>query len=362
MFSKKILFICFVLFACSINFFSQTYISGQVVDIIDGRTLLVETARNARISFRLQYIEVPAAEQPLAEIVKNHLRELAFGKTVDIRSNAISDKIPVGQVLLKNMDLSQQMLRDGAAWFYYGGTENLADYKAMESAAKAEKRGVWGIEGLKPPWEIRRDKEIAEQKRLEEEKKKQEAEEKIKERKIEEEKQEKMRQKILQSANTDPDSISNFGKLNPFLAIEYDSITNEGFVSSPMQSFVVSDDENSVEVLLGFGYEFVGNKLPKNIDDFGIAIGSKFVGGEFLRANEVTVFTDDGKKIVIGKPKSKLTVQNGQILEVLFYKIERGELVKLSAANKSSVKIGKFQRIVEKSTLNIINILLRSAN
>lgn len=355
MFSKKILFICFALLACSINFYSQTYISGQVVDVLDGKTLLIETARNARVTFRLQQIEVPEAEQPLFEIVKSHLRELAFGKTVNIRSNSFSNGIIIGQILVKEVDLSQQMLRDGAAWFYYDGAENFDSYKLAEATAKSEKRGVWGILGMKPAWEFRKDKEIALKKKLEDE-------QKAKELKIEQQKQEETMRNNVQPTKTNSEPIAGFSSLDSHLVLEYDSFTNEGYVSSPMQSFIVSDNTNSLEVLLGFGYEFVGNEIPKTIENFGIAVGSQFIGADLLRANEVTVFTDDGKKLKLGKPKTKLTVQNGKSLEVLFYKIERAELVKLAANSKSTVQIGKYRRVVEKPTLNIINILLHSKN
>lgn len=355
MFSKKILFICFALLACSINFYSQTYISGQVVDIVDGKTLLIETARNARVTFRLQHIEVPEAEQPLSEIVKSHLRELALGKTVNIRSNSYSTGVLIGQVLLKDVDLSQQMLRDGAAWFYYEGAENLDIYRSVEATAKAEKRGVWGIEGMKPAWEFRKDKEIAAQKKLENA-------QKAKELKMEQQAQEKPMRVITQPTKNNSEPLLGFSSLDQNLVLEYDSFTNEGYVSSPMQSFIVSDDTNSLEVLLGFGYEFVGNEIPKNIENFGIAVGSQVIGADLLRANEVTIFTNDGKKLKLGKPKTKLTIQSGKPLEVLFYKIERAELVKLAANSKSTVQIGKYRRVVEKPTLNIINILLRPKN
>jgi hypothetical protein len=55
------------------------------------------------------------------------------------------------------------MLRDGAAW-YSTSTESaiLASeqqiYQESEASAKSEKRGVWGIPGLKPAWEFRIDK------------------------------------------------------------------------------------------------------------------------------------------------------------------------------------------------------------
>lgn len=359
MLPKKILSIGFLLLACSINFYAQTYISGQVVDVVDGRTLLVETAQNARVTFRLQYIEVPEAEQPLAEIVKNHLRELAFGKTVNIRSNSLSSGIVVGQVVLKGgVDLSQQMLRDGAAWFYNNGTGNLDDYKMTEAAAKAEKRGVWGVEGLKPAWEFRQDKKIAEQKKLEAEQKRLEAEKIANAQKLEQ-MQGKSNQNSAQQTRNTTQPIIKFGNADTNFVLEYDATTNESFVSSPMQTFVVSDGEDSLEILLGFGYEFVGNTMPKQIDDFGIAVGSMFVAADFLRENEVTIFTDDGKKLRLGKPKTKFSVQKGQIVEVLFYKIEREELVKLAANKNPVIKIGKHQRILDKSSLNIVNILLR---
>ena len=355
MLSKKLLSIFFVILVCSVNFYSQIYISGQVVDVVDGRTLLIETAKDSRVTFRLQYIEVPEAEQPLAEVVKTHLRDIAFGKTVNIRSNSISKSIIVGQVILNGVDLSQQMLRDGAAWFYNNGTEIMDDYQAMETAAKAEKRGVWGVEGLKPAWEVRKEKELAAQKKLDDEKK-------ANEEKLKQQEQESQKNNATQKPKVNTQSGLNLDYVDPNLVVEYDRTTNESFVSSQMQKFIVTDDTNSLEVLLGFGYEFVGTTPPKNIEDFGIAVGSTVVGADLLRANEVTITTDDGKKLRLGKPKSKFTVQKGQIVEVLFYKIERAELVKLAETLQATIKLGKYQRVLDRGTLNIVNILLRPTN
>ncbi len=155
------LFILVVL--CSVIGSAQTSLSGKVVEAIDGRTLVLETSAG-RISAQLQYVEVPEDGQPLFSATKGHLSNLSFGKFVELKPQRILGGKTIGRVNLDGVDLSLQMIRDGAAWHEPKDASGqapheAADYEANQAIAKNEKRGVWSGAILKTPWEVRAEQE-----------------------------------------------------------------------------------------------------------------------------------------------------------------------------------------------------------
>ena len=91
-------------------------------------------------------------------MVKEHLRDLAVGKMIEYRPRNIMSDRTIGQLWSNGVDLSQQMLRDGAAWHVpsqLSGQERTEFdmYAATEAAAKNEKLGIWSAVDLKPSWE-----------------------------------------------------------------------------------------------------------------------------------------------------------------------------------------------------------------
>jgi endonuclease YncB( thermonuclease family) len=144
--------------------FSQGLINGTVVDVIDGRTLVVSNASEKKINVRLRYLEVPEPEQQLSDVVKNHLKDLALGKKIYVTKVQIFANYTLGVGMINEreskFDLTQQMIRDGAGWFdVYDASaasdESTSDYQETEQLAKNEKRGVWGIADMKTPWQYR---------------------------------------------------------------------------------------------------------------------------------------------------------------------------------------------------------------
>jgi endonuclease YncB( thermonuclease family) len=125
---------------------------GEVVEVVDGRTIVVATA-NGRVKVELQCIEIPEPGQQLYETVNDHLRKLLAGRIVEYKPKMILPDRVIGRVHLNNLDVSQQMLRDGAAWHLpkkISGQDKAEfdAYASIETAARAEKRGVWSIPGL----------------------------------------------------------------------------------------------------------------------------------------------------------------------------------------------------------------------
>jgi len=141
---------------------AQARLFGTVVDVIDGRTVVLETDAG-KTTVQLQFIDVPEPEQALHKTVRDHLKQLLLGKAVEFKALSLTPGKFGGQLTVAGVDISAQMLRDGAAWLvpYHQTGQSKADYdvyQQFEAAAKLEHLGVWSIAGLKPAWELRAEK------------------------------------------------------------------------------------------------------------------------------------------------------------------------------------------------------------
>src|SRR4051812_26362177 len=113
---KLLLALLFVI-TCSLTAFSQMKYEGTVVEVVDGKTVVIELPTRNKLTAELQYIEVPEPEQELHQTVREHLQKLLLGKQVEFLANQMKPTKTIGQVLAGGVDISQQMLRDGAAWY-----------------------------------------------------------------------------------------------------------------------------------------------------------------------------------------------------------------------------------------------------
>ena len=157
----RLIYICQLIILLAMSAFAQFQMTGMVTEIYDGRTIKVTDHRGTPFTVQLRAIETPEDGQELAETVKDHLTNLLLSKQITFRFSGGTDQILVAQVLVNGLDASQQVLRDGAAWLYVddagsaSGTE-INEYRNLETLAKNEKRGVWGIADLIRPSEIKR--------------------------------------------------------------------------------------------------------------------------------------------------------------------------------------------------------------
>lgn len=158
--STKLFFLLFLVLFFSVSIFAQDIILGKVTQVIDGRTVLITTAAGKTITCQMPDIEVPESDQPLHQIVIDHLGQLVLNKNVKFVSETTFSKGALGRLYLDETDIGQQMLRDGAAWFNLPERANSSasqSYQETEALAKNEKRGIWGIDGIKPAWEFRKE-------------------------------------------------------------------------------------------------------------------------------------------------------------------------------------------------------------
>jgi endonuclease YncB( thermonuclease family) len=153
-----LLFLIIFAFLASANIASaQRTFPGEVIGVVDGRTVTIKIS-SGQINVQLQYIDVPDNVPQMQTMVKEHLRDLAVGKMIEYRPRNIMSDRTIGQLWSNGVDLSQQMLRDGAAWHVpsqLSGQERTEFdmYAATEAAAKNEKLGIWSAVDLKPSWE-----------------------------------------------------------------------------------------------------------------------------------------------------------------------------------------------------------------
>jgi endonuclease YncB( thermonuclease family) len=129
-----------------------------VIGISDGDTLKVRCATDQgqqSLTIRLAEIDAPEKGQPFGQRSKQHLSDLCFRKSAEIRATA-RDRYgrTLARVMCEGTDANAAMVRDGMAWAY---TRYLTDpqIQAMEVLARRERAGLWTDEMPHPPWRWR---------------------------------------------------------------------------------------------------------------------------------------------------------------------------------------------------------------
>ncbi len=125
--------------------------TGKVIGISDGDTLTV-LDRQQPVRVRLVGIDAPESGQPFGRRAKNSLSELAFGKLADVAARGRDSYGRVlGWVRVDGVDLSAEQVRRGYAWVFRQFTNDPA-LIALESEARAARRGLWAGRAPVPPW------------------------------------------------------------------------------------------------------------------------------------------------------------------------------------------------------------------
>jgi len=135
-----------------------TELTGKVISIADGDTFTLLTPANQQVKIRLAEIDAPESGQPYGNKSKQVLSGLISSKDVTVVVQT-KDRYgrTVGRPYVDDLDVCAEMVRMGAAWAYrqYLKDEGLL---TLESEAKAQKRGLWGLSEAQntSPWEWRR--------------------------------------------------------------------------------------------------------------------------------------------------------------------------------------------------------------
>lgn len=152
------------LFFCGAFMLAPLYastITGKVVRVTDGDTIVVLDSKKVQHKVRLDGIDAPERKQDYGAQSKLALSMKVFGLPVRVEYKkrdkygrilgvvwTIPDRIRDG----KNVNL--EMVREGWAWFYafYSSDKNLA---SAEKLARSKKIGLWAGKVSIPPWAYR---------------------------------------------------------------------------------------------------------------------------------------------------------------------------------------------------------------
>jgi len=137
---------------------SAASLQGQVTEVSDGESFTL-VSQKLPVKIRLIAIAAPAGEQAYAGIARQHLADLILKKFVVIRYSALQGEFLIGQVLLGDMDVGAQMIRDGVAWYNHKDERLLSEveqkiYGQSQDAARAERRGLWQDDSPVAPWDF----------------------------------------------------------------------------------------------------------------------------------------------------------------------------------------------------------------
>lgn len=367
-YSKLTLLIIFTL-VFSVSIFAQRKFSGTVVDIVDGKTIVLEMP-TGRINVELQYIEVPEPEQQLHQTVREHLQRMVGGKQAEFLPRAVAENKTVGQLFVGGVDVSQQMLRDGAAWHVTpeksGQNEAESEiYQTNEAQAKAEKRGVWSIENLPPAWEFRAQKETL---KLQLEKTEAEKTEKAasqnqivstsSRRRWTVEEQQKANASVQMWADV---RSSQATVLGVGLLSDYFSKYKIGYTSTSSTFINVSDGNSRLVLDHRTFYFYQGDQAGIERDAFGLGFLTISPAPKFSKSTSLTIIADKQKHVF--PPLVRLVGQTTSgVQEIVFYKVSRSLLTRIADAKNIQIKLGTYSGAMNDDSRQAMKELLTVTN
>jgi micrococcal nuclease len=133
------------------------FITGKVVEVIDGNTIQVLTADNQKEKYLLAGVDSPELTQDYGERAKKFLEKLLLDKDVKVQ---VQGKDRWGNylavvILLKNeLDPRVELLKEGLAWT--AEKNPVPDLESYRMSAQEKGRGLWRQENPTPPWVHRR--------------------------------------------------------------------------------------------------------------------------------------------------------------------------------------------------------------
>lgn len=131
---------------------STTSLAAELVWVMDGDSLRARIAGEL-VEVRLADIDAPEYGQPYAWEAKLALIDLVRAQRLTLVPREVDrhGRI-VARVWAGEMDLSRELVSQGAAWFYPAYAKN-PTLREHEQRARIANRGLWGLEGSRvAPW------------------------------------------------------------------------------------------------------------------------------------------------------------------------------------------------------------------
>jgi len=150
-----------LLWGLSIQSYADT-LTGRVVQVTGGDTIVVLDSEETRHNIRLQGIDAPERGQAYGIKSMEHLSDSVAGKFVVVEyDKRDSYEQILGIVSLGGEDMNLEQVRSGLAWHSrkYMVEQTVTDrvkYSDAETDARRHGRGLWRAPDPVPPWAYRK--------------------------------------------------------------------------------------------------------------------------------------------------------------------------------------------------------------
>jgi endonuclease YncB( thermonuclease family) len=137
-------------------FRSYAVVFAPVISVHDGDTLTVLIEHHP-VRVRLTDIDAPELRQPFGTRSRISLSNLCFGQSaaLDVRSKDRYGRT-LAQVTCAGTDANAEQVRRGYAWTFTRYARADSPLFALQSEARAARRGLWTDPSPVPPWDWRR--------------------------------------------------------------------------------------------------------------------------------------------------------------------------------------------------------------
>ena len=133
-------------------------VSGKVVSITDGDTIIVRPEQGPSVKVRLIGIDAPERGQAFGTRARQVLGELIAGQVVEVVGTE-KDRYGrlLGDVRHGGRSINLELIRRGMAWAYVEYNPP-PEFIEAEAEARAARRGLWADKSPEPPWTYRKSR------------------------------------------------------------------------------------------------------------------------------------------------------------------------------------------------------------
>ena len=145
----------FVYLLLFITFTSSNSLTGKVVRVVDGDTIIVLLNGNKQERIRLLNIDAPEKGQDYSAKSTQFLSDLIAGKTVRVEYKSRDQyKRILGTVFIDDINVNEEIVKNGLAWnYYYSKDKRLI---SLQEEAQKNKLNIFSMKNPINPYHWRK--------------------------------------------------------------------------------------------------------------------------------------------------------------------------------------------------------------
>lgn len=148
-------FICFSLIILLSSCVSGKKLTGKIVKVSDGDTVVLLDKDNKQHKIRLDGIDCPERGQDFGTKATEFTRDLCAGKYVIVEYEKYDQyKRILGVVYVSGVNVNEALLKKGLAWKYKYNRSSR--YEELENEARKQKLNIWSMKNPVAPWDFRK--------------------------------------------------------------------------------------------------------------------------------------------------------------------------------------------------------------